>query len=335
MFCKKASFFSYLFIFLSFASPLLCIEKSPREELSNLIKEKDLAQVQQFMEKGLVELESPSKYKEDSPLIEAASHGKISIMKYFLEHGAFVEGISGSGKTTLTELIKSCYMRINPKQLLEAVRILLSYGADVNGLGKDKYTPLMEASIYSRSKELIDYLIEHGANVNYLAEDGMTALILSFRNNNQIVLDALLEQGADIYTYKNTTPLGSLAMDGNVYMAKALMKKIPADVNEKDAVGRTPLMIAAGSGNIHMVRFLIDQKADINTQTTNPMYIEIKEKSPFLSFYKKYKIIPEGSTALTFARHFGGIPTANMLIDLGGVEYKPVAELEEVTRNLW
>lgn len=330
LFFKKKLQISCLFLALSFCEISYCSDNCCRQQLSEYIQKGQLMHVKALMEKEEIDIESPSQKEEDSPLIEAAQSGHVSVMQYLLEHGAFQEGISKKERTALTEVIKVYRKKISPIKLLEAVSLLLDHGADVNAVGENKYTPLMEASIHTQSEELIRYLIERGADVNYLAKDGMTALILALRNNNVKAFNALADQGAQIDIFENYTPMGYLAYDGNVRMMDVLMQRFPLDMNEVDGVGQTPLIIAAYAGKVPMVRYLVERGADVTMQTASTIYMKIPEAGQF-SILKRYKIVPTGSTALTFARHFGGKLITNALIELGAVEYHPVEKLEEMT----
>ena len=58
------------------------------------------------------------------------------------------------------------------------------------------------------------------------------------------------------------------ASTGNLNIVKILVKKDPSEVNnKKNAHNVTPLMYAAARGEIEVVKYLIDQKADLNALT--------------------------------------------------------------------
>lgn len=323
---------SCFFIFTTFFYPLYSLEITPREKLSSLIRDGDLKKIRDFIQQNKIDIESPSKYNKDSPLIEAAENGKISLIQYFLENGASPDGISHEKKTPLTELIRSYRTLTSAEKILEGVKVLLKYGANINELGSEGTTPLIDASGYTRSTDLVLFLINNGADINYLAKNGMTSLVSALRVNNKAIFEILLEHGADINNYASFTALGLLVFDGNSYMAEYLLKKILVDINEIDHYGQTPLMIAAQYGKTHMITFLIEHGADINAKTPSTVYVKLPPADQYLTLYDKYKVVPQNSTALTFARHFGGVPVTNMLVDLGAVEFYPVATLKETER---
>lgn len=76
---------------------------------------------------------------------------------------------------TTTALIEAC-----KAGQLDAVRLLIDKGADVNLATKKGYTPIMVAAMNGH-KDILSYLIQKGANVNAITKDGRTAL--------EIVLD--------------------------------------------------------------------------------------------------------------------------------------------------
>lgn len=134
---------------------------------------------------------------------------------------------------------------ISDEQAIEVAKILLEFGADINGYKSsgDNNTPLIAASSL-HAEQLGIFYIGQGADIHYADNDGATALHwAAFCGRDQLVA-ALITAGADIdkedATF-NSTPIGwavhTLTSDdpGNQYHQLACIKlllKAGADQNK-------------------------------------------------------------------------------------------------------
>ena len=146
---------------------------------------------------------------------------------------------------------------------LEAMRVLMDAGADVNAHNDFNATALMW-SVNEPAK--VQLLVEHGANVNAKSKTGRTPLMLAaMQPGSDEVVDLLLKKGAD--------PL-AVDEDGMTFLAAAsngfnprqvrLALKRGADANQQDSVGLTPLMNATANGDLESVKLLLQHHADVN-----------------------------------------------------------------------
>ena len=62
-------------------------------------------------------------------------------------------------------------------------------------------------------------------------------------------------------------PLHALALSGDAGALRARLSAPEADPNSRDARGWTPLMLAAMSGHLDVVRALLDAGADVNARS--------------------------------------------------------------------
>jgi ankyrin repeat protein len=134
-------------------------------------------------------------------------------------------------------------------------------------------------SVKNRNLQQLDFLIKSGADVNEKDNNTMTPLLWAVRNDDSASVDLLLQNGADPNALtnagKNTdtafTPLTLACLNGNVHIAKALLKK-GANVNDKvkaftiwdECADRTALMLAAQNGLVDIIKMLLDNNADVN-----------------------------------------------------------------------
>src|SRR3954471_14925347 len=63
-------------------------------------------------------------------------------------------------------------------------------------------------------------------------------------------------------------PLIEAAYEGNTVQVQSLIEA-GADINEKDAAGRTALMIAANRGHTYVVQLLLERGADAGVRDNN------------------------------------------------------------------
>lgn len=167
----------------------------------------------------------------------------------------------------------------------DAVRALLSKGADVNARTKHGITALMLAAKEGRL-EIVKLLIGAGANVNAgFATHHMgavTTLVFALRSRKDEVILALIEAGAELNPAEigGPTPLMQAIHDpGDPALIKTLLEK-GADVNLKNRSGVTAIMAAALLGKLEVVQLLIDAGADVNAKTgdgTTALSIAVEE----------------------------------------------------------
>lgn len=111
--------------------------------------------------------------------------------------------------------------------------------------------------------ETVGALLSGGANVNAVDPEGRTALHLSARCGNQLLVSRLLERGADSNARdgQGRTPLHHAASQHSEKIINLLIEH-GADVNAEDQQGRSPLHDAAALHNLNAVRALLAAGAD-------------------------------------------------------------------------
>lgn len=134
--------------------------------------------------------------------------------------------------------------KISDEQAIEIARILLEYGADINGFMSrgDNNTPLIAAASLHAEKLGIFY-IEHGANIFYAPKsDGGTALHWAAYCGRDKLVKRLIEAGAKINqldTAYHSTPLG--------WAEHALANSEEADANLLNQQECIRLLLKAGA----------------------------------------------------------------------------------------
>jgi hypothetical protein len=141
----------------------------------------------------------------NSALFVAAYCGWHEAISILLDAGAEV-ALPGAGETALHRAAYGgkCDREINlleprnpfaPEGHTEALRVLLSHGADVNALDEAGWSPLMYA-MGGGHADVVQLLLEAGADVNITAVDGATAIQLAQDNGHNHIVELLRASGA-------------------------------------------------------------------------------------------------------------------------------------------
>jgi ankyrin repeat protein len=190
---------------------------------------------------------------------------------------------------------------------LEAMRLLLDRGADVNAQNAFGSTALMW-SVTDAAK--VRLLLDHGAQVNTTARSGRTALIIAaFTNPSAEVVRLLLAKGAkvDIMDVRHVTPMNA-ATFGNDTATVRLLLEAGADIETPDTfIGLTPLMNAAGNRNVDAVKLLVAKGAKVNAVS----------KTEGLPKIQTGTVEFGGWTPLLMASAFGPPESVKVLLDAG------------------
>ncbi|KAL2169730.1 hypothetical protein VTG60DRAFT_5783 [Thermothelomyces hinnuleus] len=188
--------------------------------------------------------ESPSLLESRRPcsgLFHAASLGNWAAVEALIDLGADMEARQGSENLIDTETLTwsplaiAC-SRSNPR----VTEVLLKRGVDANSLGTyDFNTPLWTAAFQSHSVECVRALLERGADPNHE------------RFSRPFVLEMVDSPTSD---------------DVLISVGNALLKfgERPMNLEAAGNGGKTALMSAAEAGRLPLVRWLLENGADIN-----------------------------------------------------------------------
>jgi ankyrin repeat protein len=190
----------------------------------------------------------------------------------------------------------------------EVVELLLEFGADVNG-GGEAVAPLLLAAAQNKP-EIAGILIANGASIDVFsaAALGMSERVANFLEVNPEALEARDRSAS-------RTPLAWAVAGGHVKLAEFLIER-GAQVNTKSnlewwqnygvvqssvdlaSLDLTPLHYATASGDIDLVRLLLEHNADPNAQS------KTSDNEP-------------GATPLHLAATRGYVEIARLLLDHG------------------
>ena len=149
---------------------------------------------------------------------------------------------------------------------IDATRVLLEAGADVNQVTRYGWSPLLAAT-QNRNYQMGKFLIEHGADVNVANKGGWTPLYLATDNRNL--------EGGD---YPTRTPdmdhleyiklLLDAGADPNARLVESTETRTVFTNQWLDEEGATAFLRASQSGDLELMKLLLEHGADphINTE---------------------------------------------------------------------
>ena len=197
----------------------------------------------------------------DETLIEAAKSGNSVEVESQLNQGANIEAHDLEGYTSL--------MHASREGRLHIVRLLLKRGAKpkmtYNYTEKSSHTALLCAStrLTPEHNEIARLLLENGADANQVNFCNNTALMQAAYKGNVSLVLMFLEHGAKVKmedAYKRT----ALSYASNRAVAETLFRHGEDDINHVDCTGNTPLNQAVIDGNIELIRFFLENGANID-----------------------------------------------------------------------
>ena len=114
-----------------------------------------------------------------TPLIRAANNGDLEVVKLLLEHGADATLYMADRQTPIHAVLAG---RASEQQALELIRVLQKAGADVNVVALVNHEEevrggtALHYAVRKRYKEVIKLLASYGIDLNAKDQDGLTAL---------------------------------------------------------------------------------------------------------------------------------------------------------------
>ena len=193
----------------------------------------------------------------DLRLVDAAARQDMQAVRALIDQGVDVNARRADGATAL---IWAAHWDDR-----EAVALLLGNGADVNAADDHGVTPLMRAS-ENASSEMVEALLAAGADAGVAQASGLTPLMVAAHTGSVWVVRALLAHGADVNAATAETEATALmwaVAASHRDIVRVLLER-GADISASSTKGMTPLLTAAGSGDIETAKLLIAAGAAVN-----------------------------------------------------------------------
>ncbi|WP_239649370.1 ankyrin repeat domain-containing protein, partial [Brachyspira hyodysenteriae] len=240
-------------------------------------------------------------YTNSTPLMIASSYGHYDIAKALIDNGALVNLRADDGFNALMEAVRT--------DNIGMAKLLIEHGSDINIKNKDGKNMIMIAC-EKGNEEMFNLLLENNADINEKSSWGASALIYASEKGNINIMKYLIDNGIDVngkadengdtpllwaVTGKNPYEASKLLIenganvnatnDGGVAPATILAASTPkvvkllkdngADLDTKFLDYYPPIAIAAGEGNLEIVKALVENGADVNYYPNDINYTAI------------------------------------------------------------
>lgn len=243
----------------------------PSDELLNLLKKNKkktgVAEIIELINEGGINASSKTEinigdvthYPNSTPLMIASSYGHYDMAKALIDNGALVNLRAGDGFNALMEAVRTGN--------IEIAKLLIEHNSDINIKNKDGKNMIMIAC-EKGNEEMFNLLIENNADINEKSSWGASALIYASEKGNINIMQYLIDNGIDVNGKADDngdTPLLWAVTGENPYEASKLLIENGANVNATNDSGVAPATILAAS-TPKVVKLLKDNGADLDTK---------------------------------------------------------------------
>jgi ankyrin repeat protein len=195
------------------------------------------------------------------PLSRAARFGHLAMVDLLVARGAPVNARNLAGATALYFAAEGGHLPV--------VQRLVELGADVNLTGRSGISPIAAAA-YTGSDPIVETLLAHGADERAPDETGKPPIVYATARARLDIVKRLLARNIDVnarYPHDLTLLMWASGADEKVPEADAIkvvtyLLDAGAHIDDRDARGRTALMIAAEGGRAELVALLLARGAD-------------------------------------------------------------------------
>ena len=211
---------------------------------------------------------------DSQTMLSAAADGDADTIQWLLQHGISINTVGRLGDQSDDSTPETTPLIIAvQKSNLEAIKVLLANGVDVNFRTEDEDTALLNAA-YLGHAEVLSLLLDHGADMHFTTRHGCRSALHEavsdpFPANvagKLQAIDYLIDRGIslNITAEHEQTPLHLIAQSGASSLAEKLLSR-GANVNSRNQWGDTPLDTAATHGSNEVLQLLVSRGAIINT----------------------------------------------------------------------
>ena len=222
---------------------------------------------------------------------------------------------------------------------VEAVRILLDHGWDVNRRGAKwgEGERVAERTFLhlTANHKVVQLLLERGADVDLVDDHGQTPLMVASRDNRTEIVKVLLESSADatIARKDGLTPLHAATSQGNVMLIELLVKhgaNVDAQILDgsheyynvpNDSTGHSPLHIAVKREHKDAIAALTKHGANWDLKAPAPQSYHYDSPADIGAANgmsrDQFERAPKGMPALHFAAYAGNTKRVSHLIANG------------------
>ncbi|KOC66925.1 Ankyrin repeat domain-containing protein 16 [Habropoda laboriosa] len=198
------------------------------------------------------------------PLHEAAQFARSDVVKYLIKNGATVDCLK---RADWTPLMLACTK--TGSEAYECVAALLEANANLFLRNKDGWTPL-HMICRSGDRNTFDLLVNQSVQcIEDRSNNGRSAMHIAAFHGHEHLIDRLVALNSNFLGARDSsgsTPLHEAIKAGHLCAAKEIIR-LGADVRATDNVGQTILHVAALTGNVEAVKYILeDNLIDVHAE---------------------------------------------------------------------
>lgn len=201
---------------------------------------------------------------------------------------------------------------------LDFVKYLVSIGCNI----ANRAEPLIHACL-SENLDLVKYLVSIGADKNKADGNGLSPIQTAAKFGRLDMLQYLIWIGCDLTSDGTTTILHLAVESGNLNMVKFLIENTYFWKNERIMNGNTALHIASSKGKLEVVKYLIYIGYDLNQRNYESMSpLDLASSEGHLHIVKYFvstriNFHGDGNSALWWACRSGHLEIVQYLVLIG------------------
>ncbi|KAI0229415.1 hypothetical protein LSAT2_020160 [Lamellibrachia satsuma] len=210
------------------------------------------------------------------PLFLAVENASLAMVKLLLSHGADMNETSYNSVHCTYETPIVTAVRLQHSDIVE---FLLEHGCQLepNACPRGGKTALHWAATYGNITTA-ELLVSHGADVNWIGPYFQTALHYATIAKKATMVTWLLHNGAEITVNGDgRSPLHLAAASGDFDIVKQLLAH-KCEVNIRDDYLFTPLSLASVQGHLDIVTYLMDIGSDATLSNVNSAFLKATER---------------------------------------------------------